>query len=326
MKALVERMMPRRELSLVAAIAALAILLAAVNPAYFSAENLTDLLLANIAVLTAALGVTAVIVAGEIDISIGSVFAIASVVAGAIAALGFPLTVAGAAACLVGAGLGAINGALVAYVGVPSIVATLATMIGLRDGLRWTTGGAWIEQLPAGFQWFGLPPSAFPPIVAVVLGALVGGLAWAMRHSWVGRSIYATGSNAEAARLARIDPAAVKFGVFVASGLLTSVGALLNAVRFNQVPSNGGIGLELKAIAAVVVGGAAVTGGRGTVGGTVLGVVLLGALGPALTFMGVSAYWERAVQGAIILIAVTADAARSRAARRAVHAVPAQQA
>jgi rhamnose transport system permease protein len=94
-------------------------------------------------------------------------------------------------------------------------------------------------------------------------------------------------------------------------------------VRFNQVPSNGGLGLELKAIAAVVVGGAAVTGGRGTVGGTVLGVVLLGALGPALTFMGVSAYWERAVQGVIILIAVAAEALRPR---RAVHAVPARQA
>ena len=87
---------------------------------------------------------------------------------------------------------------------------------------------------------------------------------------------------------------------------------MLNSVRFNQIPSNAGLGLELKVIAAVVVGGTAITGGRGTIAGTVLGVVLLGAVGPALTFLGVSAYWERAIQGAIILAAVAIDAIRDR--------------
>ncbi len=90
--------------------------------------------------------------------------------------------------------------------------------------------------------------------------------------------------------------------------------ALLNAVRFNQIPSNAGLGLEMKVIAAVVVGGTAITGGRGSVVGTLLGVVLLGMIGPALTFLGVSAYWERAIQGAIILAAVAADALRARPA------------
>src|SRR5262249_5071348 len=112
-------------------------------------------------------------------------------------------------------------------------------------------------------------------------------------------------------RLAGIDPAAIKCGVFVASGLLTAFGAMLNAVRFNQIPSNGGIGLELRAIAATVVGGAAATGGRGTLPGTVLRGGLLGAGGPALTFMGVSAYWERAIHGDIILTAVSVEALRT---------------
>jgi rhamnose transport system permease protein len=289
--------------------------LALTNPAYFSPSNLTDLLLANAAVLAVALGGTLVIIAGEIDISVGSVFAISSVAAGIAATSGLPLALVALATCAVGAAFGIVNGVLVAYVGIPSIVATLAAMIGLRDGLRWTTQGAWIENLPAGFQWFGLPASTFPIVVAALLAALVAMLAWAMRHAWLGRAIYATGSNAEAARLAGIDPALIKCGVFVASGLLTGFGALINAVRFNQIPSNGGLGLELKAIAAVVVGGAAVTGGRGTIAGTVLGVVLLGAVGPALTFMGVSAYWERAIHGAIILTAVAAEAVRIRRPR-----------
>jgi rhamnose transport system permease protein len=127
-----------------------------------------------------------------------------------------------------------------------------------------------------------------------------------------GRAIYATGSNPNAARLAGFDTAFVKLSVFGVAGALTGLAALLNSVRFNQIPSNTGLGLEMKVIAAVVVGGTAIAGGRGTVAGTVLGVVLLGALGPALTFMGVSAYWERAIQGVIILATVAVDAARTR--------------
>ena len=98
--------------------------------------------------------------------------------------------------------------------------------------------------------------------------------------------------------------------MFAAAGTLTGLAAMLNAVRFNQIPSNTGIGLEMKVIAAVVVGGVAIRGGRGHVVGTLLGVVLLGAIGPALTYLGVSAYWERAIQGAIILAAVVFDAVR----------------
>jgi rhamnose transport system permease protein len=131
-----------------------------------------------------------------------------------------------------------------------------------------------------------------------------------LRHVAAGRAVFATGSNAEAARLAGIDTARIKVSVFAIGGALAGVAALLNSVRFNQIPSNTGLGLEMKVIASVVVGGTAITGGRGTVTGTVLGVTLLGAVGPALTFFGVSAQWERALQGAIILAAVTIDAAR----------------
>jgi rhamnose transport system permease protein len=104
----------------------------------------------------------------------------------------------------------------------------------------------------------------------------------------------------------------ITFSTFAVLGGLGGLAALLNSVRFNQIPSNAGLGLELKVIAAVVVGGVAITGGRGSVAGTLLGVMLLGMIGPALTFLGVSAYWERAIQGAIILTAVAFDALRTR--------------
>jgi rhamnose transport system permease protein len=300
------------ELSVGAVILGLCLVLAFVAPAYFSRENLIDLFLANFPVLIIALGMTLVILTAEIDISVGSVFAICSVAAGAAARLGLSLPMVGLVACLVGAALGALNGSLVAYLRLPSIVVTLATMAALRDGLRWTTQGAWIENLPPHFQWFGLSQSAYPWVAFGAAALLVVVFAWGLRNLAAGRAVYATGSNLEAARLAGIRVKLVVFLVFVITGALTGFAALLNSVRFSQIPGNAGIGLELKVIAAVVVGGVAITGGRGTIFGTVLGVVLLGVIGPALTFLGVSAYWERAIQGGIILAALVVDSLRSR--------------
>jgi rhamnose transport system permease protein len=123
----------------------------------------------------------------------------------------------------------------------------------------------------------------------------------------MGRSLYAVGSDAEAARLAGINPQRVVFTTFVLMGALVGLAALLNAMRFSIVPSNAGIGLELKGIAAVVVGGTAITGGRGSIIGTLIGVALLGTIGTALTFVGINPFWEKAIQGAIILAAVVSD-------------------
>jgi len=289
------------------AIAALAIVLTVVAPGYFSAENLRDLFLANLPVLLVAIGMTMVIVAGEIDISVGSVFAICAVAAGVLAKAGMPVWLASAAACLLGALFGSINGALVAYAGIPSIVVTLATMVALRDGVRWTTEGACVQDLPRAFQWLGLTQAEYPFVAASLTALLTIAFAWGLRHVAAGRAVYATGSNPDAARLAGLDTAAAKCAVFAIVGTLTGLAAVLNAVRFNQIPSNAGIGLEMKVIASVVVGGASVAGGRGGIPGSVLGVTLLAAIGPALTFLGISAHWERAIQGAIILVAIAAE-------------------
>jgi len=307
----------RREISLGIAIAALALVMLAASPSFFSFGNQRDLVLANMPVVIVAVGMTLVILTGEIDISVGSQFAICSVAAGEFARMGLPTPIAGAAACLVGTLMGAINGALVAWVGIPSIVVTLATMVALRDGLRWVTQGAWVEDLPAGFQWFGQSQSTSELLTigwAVVLAA---GTSWGLRNLRAGRFVYATGSDANVARLAGIKPSRVVFSVFAITGMLTGFAAVFNAVRFHQIPSNAGLGLELKVIAAAVVGGVAVTGGRGTIAGTMLGLLLLGIIGPALTFLGFSAYWERAIEGAIILAAVSMDALRLRSGNHA---------
>lgn len=313
----------RREASLALVIVALGLVLAVAAPGYFARDNLSDLFLGNMPVLIVALGATLVILTGNIDISAGSVFAICGVVGGLAAKAGAPVTVAALAACAAGAALGTLNGVLVACVPIPSVVVTLATMVALRDGLRWITQGAWVQDLPAGFQWFGLSQAAYPLVALAVVAGLQVALGWGMRNLAGGRAIYATGSNAQAARLAGLNTSAITCAVFTIAGGLTGLAAILNAVRFNQIPSNAGIGLELKVIAAAVVGGASVRGGQGNMAGTLLGVVLLGAIGPALTFLGVNAYWERALQGAIILAAVAIDAMRERGGGAAHHAAPA---
>jgi rhamnose transport system permease protein len=305
----------RREISVALAIAALGIVVALAAPSFFTGANLRDVMMANMPVLITALGMTLIILTGQIDISVGSQFAICGVAAGLLAKSGIPLPLVALAVLLAGAGLGAINGALVAYVRIPSIVVTLASMVALRDGLRWATEGAWVEDLPRRFQWFGLTLEASEVITASIAVVLFVGTMWGLHNLAAGRSVYAVGSNESAAYLAGIDAARVTFWVFAATGALTGLAALLNAARFNQIPSNAGLGMEMKVIAAVVVGGTAIRGGKGTVAGTLLGVILLGVIGPALIFLGVSAYWEKALQGAIILAAVAAEAwpARSKA-------------
>lgn len=301
-----------REVSVALATAVLGLALLVVTPAFFSRENILDIFLANMPVLIVALGATLVILTGQIDISVGSAFAICGVAAGLLAKAGLPLALVALGTCAAGAALGTLNGALVAYVRIPAIVATLATMVALRDALRWTTGGAWIQDLPPRFQWLGIGQSLYPIVAGLCTLGLTAVFVWGLRNLPAGRAVYATGSNHDAARLAGFRTRFVTFAVFTVAGGLTGLAALLNSVRFNQIPSNAGIGLEMKVIAAVVVGGTAITGGRGTVTGTLLGVILLGIIGPALTFLGVSAYWERAIQGGIILTAVAVDALRIR--------------
>ena len=251
---------------------------------------------------------TLVIIARQIDISIGSQFSICGVVAGELARRGVPIPLVAVVTVLAGASMGAINGGLVAGLGLPSIVVTLATLVIGREGLRYAREGAFVRNLPPGFQWFGTGQGAGQWLVVAIALVVFVAFAWALRNLAAGREVYATGSDAEAARLAGIRPRLVVFSVFAVMGMLAALAALLNAVRFADVDPNAGTGLELQVIAAVVVGGAAISGGRGTLAGSLIGVALLGSIGPALVFLGTQPQWEKAIQGLIILLAVATDA------------------
>jgi ribose/xylose/arabinose/galactoside ABC-type transport system permease subunit len=305
----------KRELSAALAYAALLVVVAIVAPSFFSGTNLRDLALNNAAVLLVAIGMTMVILIAQIDISVGSQFAIASVGAGWLAKVGVPMPVVLVLTVMIGAAMGAINGALIGTLRLPSIIVTLAMLVAWRDALRWTTGGEWVQNLPANFQWFGLGQGMGQWLIVVLSLVVLAFFTWILRNLAAGRAVYAVGSDAEAARLAGIEPTRVTFLIFVLMGSLVGLAALLNAIRFSTVPSNAGVGLELKAIAAVVVGGTAITGGRGTLVGTLVGVALLGTIGTALTFVGINPFWEKAIQGAIIIAALASDFVLGRVER-----------
>jgi rhamnose transport system permease protein len=309
--------MRRREISLLAVVAVLGLLPLLGVPGFYRLANLRNLALDNLPALVAAVGMTAVIICGEIDISIGSLFVVCGALSGLAAKAGWPMPFAIAGTLAAGAAAGAVNGLLVSRVRVPSIIATLAMMAILRNGIIRATGGAWIQDLPAGFQWFGAAQAVAQPCYILAGVLILVAAAAALRWTAAGRSLYAVGCDHEAARRIGLSPPRVVVAAFVAMGLLVATAALLNFTRYPTIETNAGIGFELQVIAAVVVGGASVTGGRGTVLGTLLGVILLGMMGTVLTFLHVNPAWGRAVQGAIILVSVLAD---SDFGRRRSHA------
>ncbi len=300
-----------RELSVTAALGLVLLTMAILAPGFYQPQPLLSLVTREAPTLVVLCGMALIIISRQIDISVGSQFSVCSIGAGLLAARGWPLALVVPAAAAMGALLGGINGILVAGLRLPSIVVTLATMVILRQGLNQVQQGAFVN-LPYEVQWFGLSQAAGQwSLIAAALLLLVGcGLA--MRHLAAGRWVYAVGTDAEAARLAGIRPQLVTFLVFVLMGVLAGLAATMNIVQSPQVQPMAGAGMELKVIAAVVVGGVAISGGRGNVWGAFAGLLLLACVSPALTHLHIEAYWEKAIQGAIILLAVVADGLRQR--------------
>jgi ribose/xylose/arabinose/galactoside ABC-type transport system permease subunit len=281
------------------------------NPRFISANNLTSMFVGNAYIAIAAIGMSLVIISGNIDVSVGSLIGVLGTISGTMAVSGYPIFLCWLVPVLIGMVINAGVGVLVAYVKIPSIVVTLGMLSILKGGLISVTGGAWISGMPPGFmiaqfRFFGIPSSVYFMVVLTVLAAL-----W-MKYSVFGRTIYAIGGNPEAARVSgiRIQPSIV--AVFVIHGMFAGFAAVLFATQLQVIQSTVPPNLELTVITASVVGGVSILGGTGTVIGSTLAAILFAAIGSSLVFLNVSAYWLRAVQGLMILATVLADMARRR--------------
>ena len=301
-----------QEALLALAVISLAIVVGLYNPRFLATRNLSDVLLGNAYIAVAAVGMSMVIISGNIDISVGSLIGVLATVSGTLAVQGAPIILTWLAPLVVGILVMALQGALIAYVRIPAIVVTLGMLSILKGGLISVTGGKWITDLPTGFhladvELFGaVPMPVFLMIVATILAA------WWMHYSARGRAIYAVGGNAEAARLCGISQPRTIVMVFALHGFFAGVAALLYATQLRVIQSTVPPNLELTIITAAVVGGVSILGGVGTVIGSTLAAILIAEIASALVFVDVSPYWIRAVQGVLILVTVIADILRRR--------------
>jgi len=301
-----------REAVLAAFLAALALLVGVVNPQFLSASNLTDVTSNAAYVLVAAAAMTALIITGNIDISIGSMLGLCAALSGGLAVKGWPLWAVLAVAVAAGAALGAVNALGVVGLRLPSIIVTLGTLNVFRGLLILLTGGRWITGLPSEFRALSLARPFGIPASVLIAAAVATALAFALRFTRWGRCVYLWGDNPRAAMHLGVAGGRLVFGVMMLTGACVALAATMFAARFSAVQSNAGLGFEMVVITCVVVGGTNIFGGRGGILGTVLGVVLVALIGNALTLLHLSEYWEKAAQGGLILAAVTSDVFRRR--------------
>jgi rhamnose transport system permease protein len=309
-----------REVGIILFILVLGVLVSLRTPAFLTATNFNNILL-NIAILViVALAQAIVIITRGIDLSVGSLIGLtAMMVAFTVVAFpGLPAPLAVALGMALGAALGGFNGLIVARGGVPPIIATLGTLSIYRGLIFLYSGGTWItaDKMPPGFREIAKgTPLGVPNLIlfAVVVIAAVYGF---LKYTRTGRDIYTVGSNPTAARFAGIPQERIVFLVFTISGLLCGLAGVLWASRFEAAQTNTAMGFELQTVAAPVVGGVNIFGGSGSVLGVVLGAFLLGIINNALTLVGISPFWQLAVQGLLILLAVITDSAISRRLQR----------
>jgi len=271
-------------------------------------DNVVTILIAAAPFALIALGQTLVILTGGIDLSVGSVIAL-SAMAGAYTAKAMPdqLWLALIVAIAIGALAGAINGLVVSVLDVPPFIATLG-MLTLASGLAFVIGGgAPINGLPANFSQFANTQvlGLTIPVILMIIGIV--GFGVMMRRTKFGMHVYAVGGNEQASRIAGIKTGRVKFLVYTISGALAGISGIMLASRtINGSPSLG-VGYELDAIAAVVIGGASLMGGRGTIWGTALGLLMIQTLNNGLDILTVPSYWQDVVKGLLIVAAVSVD-------------------
>ncbi|MDW6022906.1 ABC transporter permease [Mesorhizobium sp. BAC0120] len=302
------------------------------SPNYFTTSNFL-IMSSHVAIYgILAIGMLLVVLNGGIDLSVGSVLALSGVIAGFLmqgvelpmfgVILYPPVWAVVVLTCAVGAVLGALNGVLVAWFKVPAFVATLGVMYVARGIALLMTNGLTFNNLAGrpelgntGFNWLGFNRLFGVPISVIVLAAIAVLAGLMLSRSAFGRWLYASGGNERAADLSGVPVNRVKITVYTLSGILSAIAGLVLASQLTSAGPTAGFTYELTAIAAVVIGGAALTGGRGTVRGTMLGAFVIGFLSDGLVIIGVSSYWQTVFTGTVIVLAVLLNSIRYRGRR-----------
>jgi len=282
------------------------------NPKFlFSADGWRDLLLTPSILVLVAVGQAIVLITRNVDLSVGSVMGLTAYLTGRlfIDIPGIPIVLVVVAAVVLGALLGLINGALVAYAKVPAMVITLGTLYAYRGiNVLWTgSDRVNASDMPRDFLALGTWQVLGIPILAIVAVVVLAVAAWYMKNTRGGREFYAIGSDPAAAELYGLRVTRRVLTAFVLSGALAGLAGVFYAARYGTINSQAGAGWELDAVGAAVIGGVAITGGIGSVWGAAIGAVLLLTINRALPILGIPDFWQRAVVGLLIIGAIVLD-------------------
>ena len=288
------------------------ILFALLTPNFLTQNNMVNVVRqASINIVLAA-GMTFVILTGGIDLAVGSVLGFTAVIAVVVSLIPGLDWAAVPAALLAGALVGVLTGMTVAYIGLPPFIVTLGTYTAIRGAAYLAAGGTTVINSKIGFAWIGngyVGPVPWLVIIALLTVAIS---AFILHSTVLGVHVYAVGGNPQAARLTGIPVPFVLIFVYGVSGLLSGLGGVMSASRLYSAQGQLGIGYELDAIAAVILGGTSFSGGIGTVFGTLIGALIIAVLNNGLTLMNVSSYWQLVIKGAVIVLAVMLDKLRTR--------------
>lgn len=286
---------------------ALVVALALLSPDFLATSNLLNVLRQIAVNALLAFGMTTVILGAGIDLSVGSVLAFSGALAAGLSVAGWHPALAMLAGLLAGVAMGLFNGVFVAYARIAPFIATLGGLTIFRGATLVYTDGRPITGLPDAFDTLGNGVWLGVPVPVWVMLAFLGVTYFLLRYTALGRTIYAVGGNEEAARLSGISIVKVKLFTYAYSGLAAALGALVLTGRLNSAQPTAGSGFELDAIAAVVVGGTSLFGGRGGAVGTFLGAAIIGVLNNGMNLLDVSAFYQQIVKGGVILGALLID-------------------
>ena len=297
-------------LGLLAMLILLGVVLSLVSPYFLTATNLLNIGRGIAIVGIVAVGETIVIIAGGFDLSVGSTMAAAGMTAGWMVTQGVPLPLAFAVAIVIGVVVGFANGTIISYFRINPLIATLATLAIVRGLSYVISGGRELIISDPAFLEFGVGRVMGIPYIVLMLVATFLLFAWAMPRTLFGRYAYAIGSSAKAAQRAGVPVARWRIAYYVTCGALSAVAGLVFVARTGNAQPSAALGIELDVITAVILGGTSLNGGRGRLSGTFLGLVLLGMVNNGLILVGVPAFWQQVVKGAILLTAVLYDELR----------------
>jgi rhamnose transport system permease protein len=309
-RSFIDTVVRAREVSLIGVLAILVLGVSLKEPRFLNAQNLRDILLNVTIVALLAVGQTIVVVTRNIDLSVGSVLGITAFATGVMFAdHHMPIVLVFILGMLFGAFFGLINGAMVAFARVPSLVITLGTLYVIRGiDFAWAHGRQInAADMPDSFLNLGSSSILGVPVLPLITLAVLLIVGQVMRSARMGRELYAIGSNPDAAALAGIRVSRRVLGAFVASGALAGLAGVLWAARYGTLDANAANGFELNVVAAVVVGGVAIFGGSGTVYGAALGALLLACIRSSLVVLQINPFWEQAINGALLLVAIGLD-------------------